>query len=148
MRTMKMLTIKKLMTICLLSSCCHQVFAESIDMSLTPATKHVFGRGFQVLSLEKEPYRFSCTLMLEEMPPPGMIFIDITLCTFDQVRHCPFAYSEGYPYSKQPVIHFKFTPQTEYIGKNTYFSVIVDYVPNDRDQPGAVAKYHLSCEYS
>src|ERR1700738_1722913 len=108
--------------------------ADTIDMSLN-ATKDYAGLGHQVLNLEEnKPYQFNCKLSPKEIPPAGTIFLDITLLAVNQSGNCPFAYSEGHADLKQPIINFKFSPQAEYIGKQTNFSVIMQYIPLNGDQ--------------
>ncbi|HVV69690.1 MAG TPA: hypothetical protein VHE99_11790 [Gammaproteobacteria bacterium] len=120
--------------------------AESINMSLN-ATKNAAGLGHEILALTpKKTYQFSCELTPKTIPPAGTIFLDITLCAVDKTHHCPFAYSEGHADLKQPVIYFKFTPQQQYMGEKTNFSVMMQYIPHDDDQT-AVARYHLACYY-
>jgi hypothetical protein len=139
--------MKKTLTFCALNLLFTSALAGTIDLSLN-ATKDYAGLGHQVLNLEEnKPYQFNCKLSPKDIPPAGTIFLDITLCAINQSGNCPFAYSEGHADLKQPVINFKFSPQTEYISKQTNFSVIMQYIPLNGDQH-AVAKYQLSCDYS
>jgi hypothetical protein len=120
--------------------------AESIDLSLN-ATKDLAGLGHQLLTLNpNKKYQFSCELTPKDIPPPGTIFLDITLCSVEQSQHCPFAYSEGHADLKQPIMYFKFIPQQQYIGEKTNFSVLMQYIPINNDQT-ALVRYHLSCYY-
>jgi hypothetical protein len=136
--------MKKLITFCLFGLAFNSALAESIDMSLS-ATKNVAGLGHQVLSLDPEKlYKFTCQLTPKEIPPAGTIFLDIKVC--DHTKDCPYAYAEGHADLKQPFIQFNFTPQQEYIGEKTNFSVIMQYIPIN-DHQGALARYDLFCTY-
>ncbi len=139
--------MKRMLALCAFNLFLNTALADTVDMSLN-ATKNIAGLGHQVLNLEeKKPYLFTCKLSPKEIPPAGTIFLDITLCAINQTEHCPYAYSEGHADLKQPLLNFKFTPQPQYIGKQTNFSVIMQYIPINDDQ-SALARYHLSCDYS
>lgn len=125
---------------------CSISMAEPIDISLN-ATKNATGLGERLITLEssRSP-QFFCKLSPKQTPPPGTIFLDITVCAIEQLHHCALAYSEGHAALKQPVVSFRFSPLPEYIGKENSFAVIMQYIPLNDDHT-AVARYQLSCAY-
>ncbi len=136
--------MRTLIAFCLFGLAFNSALAEPIDMSLN-ATKNTAGLGDQVLALDPTKlYKFTCQLTPKEIPPAGTIFLYIKVC--DHAKDCPFAYSEGHADLKQPVIQFNFTPQQEYIGEQSNFSVSMQYIPIS-DHQEALARYHLSCTY-
>ena len=138
--------MKKFILFCLLNLVYQWCSAEPIEISLN-ATKNLAGLGDQLLTLDpSQAYQFTCELMPKQIPPAGTIFLDITVCDINQLHHCAYAYAEGHASLKQPITTFKFSPQQQYIGNQSNFLVMMQYVPlNDSQQ--AVARYQLSCKY-